>query len=251
MSKQNLNEVLTRYVEEIQVPDELDQRIRQDFIQYYAQKENSQMTLKKKILAFSLAAAILIPTGVFALNNSYFSQSNVNLNGLVDNQVKQAAAEDLTMPIDYKISDQGVTIHFTEMYAEDSKVLLHYRVEKDDGKLVPYEFDTQGLNIRTDGKENGQYSVPGQKGFNVLNFFGTPNVDNLPFYLTDSKGNRLDTGIADQDKPEGLIAFVTVGHKLPQQMMLHVNVNRIGGTKGSWEGQLLIDKQKAPTPKDM
>ena len=139
------------------------------------------------------------------------------------------------------------------MYAEDSKVLLHYRVEKDDGKLVPYEFDTQGLNILTDGKENGQqstnptYSVPGQEGFNVLNFFGTPDVDNLPFYLTDSKGNSLDTGIADQDKPEGIIAFTMVDHKLPEQMMLHVNVNRIGGTKGSWKGEFSIDKQKAPT----
>ena len=212
------------------------------------------MTLKKKILVFSLAATILIPTGVFALNNSYFSQSNVNLNGLVDNQVKQAAEEGLTMPIDYKISDQGVTIHFTEMYAEDSKVLLHYRVEKADGTLVPYEFDTQGLNILSDGKENGQqstnptYSVPGQEGFNVLNFYGTPNVDNLPFYLTDSKGNRLDTGIADQGKPEGIIAFMAAGHKLPQQMILHFNVNRIGGTKGSWKGELPIDKQKAPIP---
>ncbi|MCS7460397.1 DUF4179 domain-containing protein [Paenibacillus doosanensis] len=254
MSKQNLNEVLTKYVEEIQVPDELDQRIQQNFIQYYAKKENSQMTFKKKILAFSLAAAILIPTSAFALNNSYFSQSNVNLNDLVDKQVKQAAAEGLTMPIDYKISDQGVTIHFTEMYAQDSKVLLHYRVEKADGTLVPYEFDTQGLNIVSDGKENGQqstnptYSVPGQEGFSVLNFFGTPNVGDLPLYLTDSKGNILDTGISDQGKPEGLIAFVTAGHKLPQQMMLHVNVNRIGGTKGSWKGELSIDKQKAPTP---
>ena len=73
---------------------------------------SSQMTLKNKILAFSLAAAILIPTGAFALNNSYFSQSNVNLNDLVDNQVKQAATEGLTIPIDYKISDQGVTISF-------------------------------------------------------------------------------------------------------------------------------------------
>ncbi|OPH49684.1 hypothetical protein BC351_36855 [Paenibacillus ferrarius] len=254
MSKQNVNEALTRYMDEIQVPEELDQRIRQNFIQHYTQKENSQMKLKKKILAFSVAAAILIPTAAYAINNSYFSQSNVNLNGLVDNQVKQAAAKGLTVPLDYKISDQGVTIHFTELYTEDSKVLLHYRVEKADGTLVAYEFDTQGLNIRTDGKENGQqttnptYTVPGQEGFNMLNFFGTPNADNLPFYLTDSKGNKLDTGIADNGEPEGLIAFMTVGHKLPQEMMLQINVNRIGGTKGSWKGQLQINQLKSSTP---
>lgn len=252
MSKPNLNEALTKYVEEIQVPNELDQRIRQNFKQYCAQKENSQMKLKKKILAFSIATAILIPTGAYALNNSYFNQSNVNLNDLVNNQVKQAANEGLTVPIDYRISDQGITIHFTEMYVEDSKVLMHYRVEKADGTLVPYEFDTQGLNTRTDGKENGQQitnpSVPGQDGFNAVNFFGTANADNLQFYLTDSKGNKLDTGIADQGKPEGLIAFVTVGHKLPQEMALHVNVNRIGGTKGSWQGQLPINQLKSSTP---
>lgn len=43
--------------------------------------------------------------------------------------------------------------------------------------------------------------------------FGTHNADNLPFYLTDSKGNKLDTGIADQGEPEGVIAFMTVVHK--------------------------------------
>ncbi|NQX70409.1 hypothetical protein HQN90_30145 [Paenibacillus alba] len=84
---------------------------------------------------------------------------------------------------------------------------------------MPYEFDTQGLNIRTDGKENGQqttnptYHVPGQEGFNVLNYFGTPNAD-----------------------------------KLPQEMVLQVNVNRIGGTRGSWKGQLQIDQRKSSIP---
>ncbi|OAB26114.1 hypothetical protein PMSD_26540 [Paenibacillus macquariensis subsp. defensor] len=255
MSKPNLNEALTKYVEEIQVPNELDQQIRQNFKQYYTQKEKSQMKLTKKLLAFSIAAAVLIPTGAYALNNSYFSQSNVDLNGLVDNQVKQAAAEGLTVPIDYKISDQDITIHFTEMYVEDSKALVHYRVEKADGTLVPYEFDTQGLDIRTDGKENDQqitsptYNVPGQDGFNALNFFGNANAaDNLPFYLTDSQGNQLDTGSADQGKPEGLIGFDTVDHNLPQEMVLHVNVNRIGGTKGSWQGRLPINQLKTSTP---
>jgi hypothetical protein len=259
MSKPNLNEALTKYVEEIQVPNELDQRIRQNFKQYYAQKEKSQMKLTKKILAFSIMAAVLIPTGVYAFDNSYFNQSNIeDLTGMVDNQVKQAAAEGLTVPIDYRISDQGITIHFTEVYAEDSKVLVHYQVEKADGTLVPYEFDTQGLDIRTDGKKNGQqfmsptYNVPGQDGFNILTFFGTANAaHNLPFYLTDSQGNQLDTGTADADAPEGLIGFDTlfkIVHTLPQEMVLHVNVNRIGGTKGSWQGQLPINQLKASTP---
>ncbi|WP_442602384.1 DUF4179 domain-containing protein [Paenibacillus sp. KN14-4R] len=254
MSKPNLNEALTKYVEEIQIPNELDQRIRQNFKQFHAQKENTQMKFKKKILAFSIAAAVLIPTGAYALNNSYFSQNKENLNELVNDQVKQAAADGLTVPIDYKITDQGITFHFKEVYVVDSKVLVHYQVEKSDGTLVPYEFDTQGLTMRTDGKENGKqttsptYNVPGQEGFNVLNFFGTANADNLPFYLTDSKGNKLNTGIADQGKPEGLIAFVTDGKKLPQEMVLQVNVNRIGGTKGSWKGQLPINQPKASTP---
>ncbi|MCR8643307.1 DUF4179 domain-containing protein [Paenibacillus sp. N1-5-1-14] len=254
MSKPNLNETMTKYIEEIEVPNELDQQIRQTFKQHHTQKENSKMTLKKKILAFSIAAALLIPTGAYAFNSSYFSQSNVNLNDLVNDQVKQAAANGLTVPIDHKISDQGITIHFKEMYVVDSKVLVHYRIEKADGTLVPYEFDTQGLNVRSDGKENGQqtteptYNVSGQEGFNALNFFGTAKSDNLPFYLTDSKGINLETGIADQGKPEGLLAFVTDGKKLPQEMVLHVNMNRIGGTKGNWQGELPINQQKATTP---
>lgn len=249
MSLQKINETLTKYFEEIQVPTQVDQQIQQIFTEYHTKKEKH--TMKKKILAFSVAAAILIPTGAYAFNNSYFGKNNVNLNGLVDNGVKQAVSKGLTVPIDYKLTDRGVTLHFKEVYSEDSKVLVYYRIEKEDGTLIPYEFDTKGLDVHTNGKKNGlqdtnpTYSVPGQEGFNVLNFIETDNADHLPFYLTDQKGNKLETGIAIQDKPEGLIAFKTAGNKLPQPLTLHVVVDRIGGIKGSWKGEIPIVQSKA------
>lgn len=244
-----LRDALDSHFEDTQIPEEVDLQVRQSFMEYHMKKGQTKM--KKRILVFSLAAAILIPTGAFALNSSYFANSHVTLNGLIDSGVKQAASQGLTVPMDQKITDQGITIHFSEVYVEDTKVLIHYRIEKQDGTLVPFEFDTTGLELRTDGKVNGEqvenptYNVAGQSGFNQLSFIGTEEKSNLPFTLVDETGKELETGIADHDKPEGVIAFVTSGAKLPQTIKLNVNANRIGTVKGKWKGQFTIDQSKA------
>lgn len=239
---------VTKQFDEIQVPEEVDQRVKQSFIEFHAKKEKKKM--KKKMVAFGLAVAVILPTGVYALSGSYFADKNVNLNGLVDSGVKNAVSKGLSVPIDQKITDQGITIHFKEMYVEDSRILVHYKIEKQDGSLVPFEFDTTGLHVLSDGKKNGQqvenplYKEPQYEGFSVLNFIGAEE-DKLPFYLTDSAGNELDTGVADKDEPEGILAFVTSGSPLPQSIYMNVNINRIGKTKGSWKGQFPIDQSKA------
>ncbi|RAV23120.1 DUF4179 domain-containing protein [Paenibacillus contaminans] len=245
-----IEQALTKHVEEIEIPEEVDQRVRQAFIQFHQQKETNKM--KKKLIVFSIAAAVLIPTGVFASigGSSYFFNKEANINGLVDNGVKQALSEGSSVPLDVKIKDQGITVHFKELYTEDTKILIHYSMELEDGSLVPYVFDTTGLNVRSDGKENGKqtenptYQQSGLEGFNVLPFIGTDKKDNLPFYLTDSAGKEIETGIAEKDKPEGVIAFVTSGTKLPQSVDLNVNINRIGTMTGSWKGKISIDVGK-------
>ncbi|MCG7409199.1 DUF4179 domain-containing protein [Paenibacillus sp. ACRRX] len=164
--------------------------------------------------------------------------------------VKEALSKGLSIPINEKVTDQGLTIHFKEMYVEDTKILIHYRIEQKDGSLIPYEFDTTGLNVLSDGKKDGQqvenptYQEAQYEGFSVLNFLGSDH-DNLPFYLIDANGAEINTGIADQDKPEGVLAFVTNGHSLPQSISMKVDVNRIGKTKGSWKGTIAIDQGKA------
>ncbi|WP_245596089.1 hypothetical protein [Paenibacillus taiwanensis] len=93
------------------------------------------------------------------------------------------------------------------------------------------------------------YQEPQHEGFSVLNFLDSDH-DNLPFHPTDVTGAELDTGIADQDKPEGVLAFVTSGKSLPQSVFLKVDVNRIGNTTGNWKGTIAIEQGKAkPTTK--
>ncbi|WP_188067591.1 DUF4179 domain-containing protein [Brevibacillus brevis] len=239
-----IKQSLTKQIDETTIPDELDQRVRQSFHRYHKKKETVPM--KKKLLMMGLVAAIILPTGVYAALNgtSYFADNPKNLNSLVGEEVKRAAAEGLSIPIDQKITDQGITIHFTEVYAEDGKVLLHYRIEQQNGELVPFEFDTTGLNVVGEANGNPVYQEKGVEGTSVLNFIGTKE-DNMPFYLTDETGKEVEVGIADHDKPEGVLAFVTNGFKLPQPLTLNIDVNRIGKTKGNWKGQFIVDQSKA------
>ncbi|WP_041749321.1 DUF4179 domain-containing protein [Brevibacillus brevis] len=239
-----IKQSLTKQMDETTIPDELDQRVRQSFHRYHEKKE--PVTMKKKLLMMGLVAAIILPTGVYAALNgtSYFADNPKDLNKLVGEGVKRAAAEGLSIPIDQKITDQGITIHFTEVYAEDSKVLLHYRIEQQNGELVPFEFDTTGLDVVGEANGNPVYQEKGLEGTSVLNFIGTKG-DNMPFYLTDESGKEVEVGIADHDKPEGVLAFVTHGVKLPQPLTLNIDVNRIGKTKGDWKGQFIVDQSKA------
>lgn len=244
-----IKQSLTEQFDKTQVPEEVDRRVRQSFIQFHEKKENKNM--KKTIIALSIAAAVLIPTGAYSLSSSYFAKDQADINGLVGSGVKRAVSEGLSVPVDHKITDQGITIHFKEVYVEETKVLIHYRIEKQDGALVPWEFDTTGLQIISDGKKDGKqvenptYQEPGLEGFSQLSFIGTGRKDHLAFRLTDAAGQDIDTGIADKDKPEGVIAFVTSGASLPQTIKLNVDIDRIGKTKGSWKGDIAIDQSKA------
>ncbi|KMZ41969.1 MULTISPECIES: DUF4179 domain-containing protein [Bacillales] len=239
-----IKQSLTKQMEETTIPDELDQRVRQSFHRYHEKKE--PVTMKKKLLIMGLVAAIILPTGVYAALNgtSYFADNPKDLNGLVGEEVKRAAEKGLSIPIDQKITDQGITIHFTEVYAEDSKVLLHYRIEQQNGELVPFEFDTTGLDVVGEANGNPVYQEKGLEGTSVLNFIGTKE-NNLPFYLTDESGKEVEVGIADHDKPEGVLAFTSREFKLPQPLTLNIDVNRIGKTKGDWKGQFIVDQSKA------
>lgn len=239
-----IKQSLTKQIDETTIPDELDQRVRQSFHRYHEKKE--PVTMKKKLVMMGLIAAIILPTGVYAALNgtSYFADNPKDLNSLVGEEVKRAAAEGLSIPIDQKITDQGITIHFTEVYAEDSKVLLHYRIEQQNGELVPFEFDTTGLDVVGEANGNPVYQDKGLEGTSVLNFIGSKE-DIMPFYLTDDSGKEVEVGIADHDKPEGVLAFSTLESKLPQPLTLNIDVNRIGKTKGNWKGQFIVDQSKA------
>ncbi|TKH90196.1 DUF4179 domain-containing protein, partial [Bacillus cereus] len=146
-------------------------------------------------------------------------------------------------PIDEKITDQGITVHFKELYIADSRISVHYRMEKTDGSLVPFEFDTTGLALESDGKVNGQQEKnPELENEEVIPFIHDKG-DRLPFELMVA-GKKLETGIRDKDKPEGVVTFVE-GPKtkdaFKQPLTLDVNIDKIGKVSGSWKGQIQID----------
>ncbi|MFF2157305.1 DUF4179 domain-containing protein [Paenibacillus chitinolyticus] len=247
---ENIKETLKDQIENVEIPQEVDRRVRQSFLEFHKKKESKPM--KKRLVAFSIAAAILVPTSVFASlgGTSYFFKDSANLSGVVNEGTKRALSEGLSVPMNEKITDHGITIQFSEVYVEDSKVLVHYKITGKDGKLVPYEFDTRGLNVLSDGKKNGKqvenptFQEAGLEGFSVLNFIDTDKKDQLPFILTDAAGKEIHTGIAVKDQPEGVLAFVT-NAKLPESIRLNVDIDRIGATKGSWKAQFTIDQSKA------
>ncbi|MEB9589104.1 hypothetical protein P4J65_29160, partial [Bacillus cereus] len=125
----------------------------------------------------------------------------------------------------------------------DSRISVHYRMEKADGSLVPYEFDTSGLDLKSDGKIDGQQEErPELKNDGRLSFIQDKD-DYLPFELM-ATGKKLETGIRDKDKPEGVATFVITTEEkdvFKQPLTLDVNITRIGKVIGSWKAQIQID----------
>ncbi|OUA88668.1 DUF4179 domain-containing protein [Bacillus thuringiensis] len=179
-------------------------------------------------------------------NDEVVNEGMQDENGVTQDMMKNGQY----IPIDEKITDQGVTVHFKELYVADSRISVHYKIEKADGSLVPYEFDTTGLNLKSEGKENGQQEENpeyyGKDGsFSQLPFIQGEN--GLPFKLK-AAGQELDhVGIRDKDRPESVLTFVEGPEgkdSFKQPLTLDVNINKIGKVAGSWKGQIQIDPSK-------
>ncbi|EEL53037.1 hypothetical protein bcere0023_54390 [Bacillus cereus Rock4-2] len=153
------------------------------------------------------------------------------------------------IPIDEKITDQGVTVHLKELYIADARISVHYKIEKEDGNVVPFEFDTTGLELEDDGKVNGQQE--NNPEYKKNGYFGQlafiEGANDGPFELKASGVALKEIGIRFKDRPEGVITFIE-GLKgkdsFKQPLTLDVHINRIGKVSGSWKTQLKIDPTK-------
>lgn len=224
----------------------------------------SNMNKKSKRFMYTAVAAVcvftiaMIPQVQVAATNiaSYFANevlndTVVNKESKDENGVQQEGMlNGQFIPIDEKITDQGITVHFKELYVADARISVHYRVEKADGTLMPFEFDTNGLDIKSDGKVNGQQEEnpeynTGNGMFSQLSFI--QGEENSPFELL-SEGKQLEhVGIRDKDRPEGVITFVEGPEgkgSFKQPLTLDVNINKIGKIAGSWKGQFQINPEK-------
>ncbi|WP_241669656.1 DUF4179 domain-containing protein, partial [Bacillus cereus] len=126
------------------------------------------------------------------------------------------------IPIDEKITDQGITVHFKELFIADTRISVHYKMEKADGSLVPFELGKKAVTFIQNTDEN---------------------TDRLPFELM-AAGKKLETGTRETDKPEGIVTFVIDPDEkdaFKQPLTLDVNIDKIGKVSGSWKGQIQID----------
>ncbi|MGE7635741.1 DUF4179 domain-containing protein [Bacillus paramycoides] len=218
----------------------------------------TNMNKKSKRFIYTAVAAALFTTAMIpqvqvAATNvaSYFSDAITNDKVVNEGiQDKNGVTQDMMkngqyIPIDEKITDQGITVHFKELYIADSRISVHYRMEKADGSLVPFEFDTSGLELRSDGKINGQQEENPEleNGGGIISFIQDSD-DHLPFELM-AAGEKLEhVGIRDKDKPEGVVTFVEGPEgkeAFKQPLTLDVNINKIGKVAGSWKGEIQID----------
>ncbi|MGZ7150164.1 DUF4179 domain-containing protein [Bacillus sp. BC08] len=252
-----------------EVPKEVKERAYQSFSQMY-KKDNKKKT-KKKLLIAGLIAAVIIPTSTMALNNSYFAKPEVKLNEMIGEEVKKDAANGKSIQLNEKVVDNGITLHVKEILIQDAKILIYYRFEQQDGSLVPYKFNTTGLDITNDGKEDGkQVGSPHYKNkkFNAVQYLhflsnthmdnyqkdriGNPDaIENSTLYLTNQAGESFETVLADHDKPEGVIVFEPLeGEKFPELLFINININRVGGTEGTWTTKIPVDMVHKTVQKD-
>ncbi len=214
--------------------------------------KKSKRFIYTAVAATALFTTAMIPQVQVAATNvaSYFSDAITNdkvvnegigdENGVIQDMMKNGKY----IPIDEKITDQGITVHLKEVFIADARISVHYRMEKAAGNLVPFEFDTSGLDLESDGKINGQQEEnPEIKNDGRLSFIHDSD-DRLPFELSTA-GKKLDKiGIRDNDRPEGVSTFVITTEEkdvFKQPLTLDVNITRIGKVIGSWKAQIPID----------
>ncbi|MFJ7890475.1 DUF4179 domain-containing protein [Lysinibacillus xylanilyticus] len=220
--------------------------------------KKSKRFMYAAVAAAGLFTTAMIPQVQVAAMNvvSYFSNEVSNdkvvnegmkdENGVTQDMMKNGQY----IPIDEKITNQGITVHFKELYVADSRISVHYNIEKADGSLVPYEFATTGLNLKSDGKENSQQEENPEYYEKDGIFSQSPFIqggNGLPFKLKAAGQELEHVGIRDKDRPESVLTFVEGPEgkdSFKQPLTLDVNINKIGKVAGSWKGQIQIDPSK-------
>ncbi|MDT3493853.1 DUF4179 domain-containing protein [Bacillus toyonensis] len=203
-----------------------ENRAKLEDVSYINQKSEQKKGLftnmnkkSKRFMYIAVAVAGLFSTAMIpqvrvAATNvaSYFS--NEISNDTIINEGRDVENGQF-IPIDEKITDQGVTVHLKELYVADSRISIHYKIEKENEYFSQLAF-IQGAN-------------------------------GGPFELKASGEELKHIGVRDKDRPEGVITFIEGPEgkdSFKQPLTLDVNISRIGKVAGSWKGQLQIDPTK-------
>lgn len=214
---------------------------------------------KMKKFGTAAAASLLIVvggSGVAMAAYNLFSQQvledNVVNQGLVreDGSIVDSTKDGKFKPLDVNIKDKDIIVHLTGLYVSESRISVNYKIETENGNLVPIEYDTEGLELKSDGVENEkQVDVPevnlgkevyeGKEVDKVSQLQFLESKDGLPFEL--KKGNKsLDIGIRQVGAAnEGTITFAGF-EPIDYPVILNINISKIGKIAGSWTGQVEI-----------
>lgn len=222
-------------------------RIRGAFMNMNKLKKFTTVTVSAlMIMALPMAAK-----GVQSLFSSHVLDDTIVNETLVkeDGSVVDGTKDGQFQTIDKKITDKDITVHLTELYVSESRVSVNYRIEDKDGNIVPLEYDTEGLDLKYDGivdgkqVDNPEYYLDKKAGtFSTLNFLQSKE-ERMPFELFKD-GKKLEIGVRELgEKAEGTITFIGFD-PLEYPVNLDININKIGKTSGSWNGQIEINPTK-------
>lgn len=218
--------------------DDLPETFTQDIIAklpigYY--EWNKEKTIQEKILntlwrgsilkkitvtAASLAAIISLGTFISPTFAEYVKETLFKASENVDKGIETAAKDGFVNVVDKEVTDQGITLKVREVLADPYRIVTTYEVMK------------------------------GGTALEVKDFFASTDVgDEInKFYLTDDKGkvvkerfnigdsNRIVFELIDSDNPEGI---------LPDNLIMHVEINQLDNNKGKWHLEIPIDMLKA------
>lgn len=222
-------------------------------------KERFNNMNKMKKFSTVAAASLLIfigCSGVAIATYNLFSQhvleDDVVNKGLVreDGSAVDSTKEGKFKPLDIKIKDKDIIVHLTGLYVAESRVSVNYKIETVNGNLVPIEYDTEGLELKSDGIVDGkQVEAPeayvgkeiyeGKEIDKVSQLQFLESKDGLTFELK-KENKSLDIGIRQVGaENEGTITFAGF-NPIDYPVNLDINIGKIGKVSGSWTGQVEI-----------
>ncbi|MFM1651648.1 DUF4179 domain-containing protein [Brevibacillus sp. B_LB10_24] len=164
------------------------------------------------VLAVSLGAFVS-PTFAAYVKHvpEYVKQIFFGTSDKVDEGVRQAAANGYASTVDQSVTDQGITLNITEVFADPSRVYVKYTLNKN-------------------GDDFEAKDIKGAKGFDDV------------CTIQDTSG-QLISGLRGWSPVDGVFEFNLKGNE-PKQLNIHVDIREIDSTKGKWEVTIPVDLEK-------
>lgn len=97
------------------------------------------------------AAALLVVTGMPVVASGIYNlftervlEDDVVNKGITNKkgEIVDGTKNGVFYALDEQITDQGITVHLTDLYVSESRISIHYTIEDEAGNLVPVTYNT-------------------------------------------------------------------------------------------------------------